>query len=106
MLQPLRLLVQRRILPCRPTRKWIFGDDMSALDGTVTIAGKTFPKKAVVLGVTGVTAIAGYVWYQRRNATISTPTDTTGDQIDPATGFPYGSAEDAQALAAQAGYDT
>lgn len=74
------------------------------LEGTVTIAGKQFPKKGVFLAVGGVAVVGLAVAYKRQQAASAASTATaTGDltasaNIDPATGFPYGSAEDAQAL--------
>lgn len=72
---------------------------------TITIAGKPFPKKTVYIGVGGVALVAVYVVIHKRQQASSAATAATdaGNQvadtsIDPATGFPYGSAEDAQAL--------
>jgi len=74
---------------------------------TVNIPGMGAQKKTTVYIAGGIgVVIVGVVWYRSRNTatstTTSTPVDTT--QIDPATGYAYGSAEDAAALAAQSSY--
>jgi hypothetical protein len=77
---------------------------------TVTIAGKTFPKKAVVGGIVLVVAAAGFTIYKKREAANSAASqaaavnsaaasDAGTSENDPATGFPLGSPEDEQALA-------
>lgn len=74
------------------------------LEGNVTIGGKSFPKKYVGLGL-GAVAVVGLatVYKRQKAANAASAATATGDltasaNIDPATGFPYGSAEDAQAL--------
>lgn len=70
---------------------------------TINVPGMGATKKTTVYvaGAIGV-VIIGVVWYRSRSTASSTPVDTT--QIDPATGYPYGSPEDAAALQAQAAY--
>lgn len=60
-----------------------------------------YSKKTVYIAGAGVVVIGGIIWYRGRNA--AKDTTTSGDQsgINPATGFPYGSAEDMAALAEQ-----
>jgi hypothetical protein len=68
--------------------------------------GKTNKNTAYLLGG-GVVLLGGIAWYRSRNAAGSSSSTTAAadtTQIDPATGFPYGSAEDAAALAQQASY--
>lgn len=90
-----------------------------ALDGTMNIAGKPVKKETVYIGIAAV-AIVGIGMYRYRkqqqqaaadaaaNAAAQAPGTGAGssDQVDPATGFPYGSQEDAAALTAQSGYIT
>lgn len=68
--------------------------------------GSTSKKTAYLLGG-GLVLIVGVAWYRSKNAAAApaaaAPSDG-GSTVDPATGFPYGSAEDAAALASQAGY--
>lgn len=80
-----------------------------ALEGTVkTPLGNVSKKTAAIVGVGGVGLLA-IVWYRSKKAGASSSsastTDTTAstDQsnIDPATGFPYGSPEDVAALQQQ-----
>ena len=78
----------------------ITGVDM-ALEGTLnTPIGKVPKKGAVIVGVGGA-AVLGIVWYrskqQAASSTSSTDTSQSGE-IDPATGYPYGSPEDQAAL--------
>lgn len=61
-------------------------------------------KQTVYVVAGGAVLILGVAYYRARGATDSTaPADD--QMIDPATGFPYGSPEDAQALAAQTAYE-
>lgn len=70
---------------------------------TVQVPGFGSQKKTTVYVAGGIAVlIAGIVWYRSRSTGSSTAVGTA--QIDPATGYPYGSAEDAAALQAQAGY--
>jgi hypothetical protein len=79
-----------------------------ALEGNVkTPFGNVSKKTAVIVGGGGV-LLLGIVWYRsKKNAgsssTSSTDTTASTDQsnIDPATGFPYGSPEDVAALQQQ-----
>jgi len=72
------------------------------LDGTVNTPVGTISKKAAVLGGGAIVTVGAVVLYRKKQAN-ATPTgagiDTT--EIDPATGFAYGSPEDQAALAAQ-----
>lgn len=73
---------------------------------TINIPGMGAQKKTTVYvaGAIGV-VIIGVVWYRSRAQ--STDTSTAVDSaIDPATGYPYGSAEDNAALQAQAAYQS
>ena len=70
---------------------------------TINVPGMGATKKTTVYVAGGIGAvIIGVVWYRSRSTASSTPVDTT--QVDPATGYPYGSAEDAAALQSQSSY--
>lgn len=58
-------------------------------------------KQYVYLAVGGTVILAGITYYRRKKAATNTPA-TSSTNIDPATGFAYGSPEDAAALAANA----
>jgi len=62
----------------------------------------TYPKKKVLIGGAIVAGILAVMVYRARQA--STTGAIPDAEINPATGYPYGSAEDAAALASQAGY--
>jgi hypothetical protein len=76
--------------------------------GTMNVPGFGATKKTTVYVAGGIGAvIIGVVWYRSRNSS-STDSGATTDatSIDPATGYAYGSPDDAAALAANAGYQT
>lgn len=68
--------------------------------------GQTKKSTAYMLGGAAV-LVVGVAWYRSRTAdtsgggTAATDASGTGDQIDPATGYVYGSAEDVAALGGQ-----
>lgn len=73
-----------------------------ALEGTLqTPIGKVPKKGAVIVGV-GAVGVLGIVWYrskqQASQASSSTDQTSQDQNIDPATGYPYGSPEDQAAL--------
>jgi hypothetical protein len=74
-------------------------------DGSVTLPGGAKIKKnvAIAIGV-GAVGIAAYVLYRQKQASSSPDTSgySTAD-VDPQTGYPYGSPEDQAALAALSG---
>lgn len=74
-----------------------------ALEGTIkTPLGTVQKKTALILGG-GVAVIIGIAYWRQKQ--IGDQTVTTAEaEINPATGYPYGSPEDAAALAAQAAY--
>lgn len=77
-----------------------------ALEGTVkTPLGHMSKKTAAIVGVgaAGVVAVA-YYRQKKTQAQAQSVADAGSSEIDPATGYPYGSAEDAAALAAQNAY--
>lgn len=76
------------------------------LEGTITTPLGTVNKKTAVVVGGFVLALAGIVWYRQRKAAqqAASVAAVGGSLINPATGFPYGSAEDAAALAAQGNY--
>jgi hypothetical protein len=76
---------------------------MGALDGTIkTPIGTVEKKTALILGG-GVVVLGIIVWYRQKQMDTSSGTIPEAE-INPATGYPYGSAEDAAALAAQNAY--
>lgn len=81
---------------------------MAGLEGTVKTPVGTVQKKTALYVGGAAVVIGGIVyWREKKMGTATTTTDTTGDQslgeIDPATGFVYGTAEDTAALASQGG---
>lgn len=72
-----------------------------------TPLGSIDKKTAYIIGG-GIVVVAGIVYYRQKKAaaTSNIPADNSSNEIDPATGFPYGTTEDAQALAAQNNYAT
>jgi hypothetical protein len=73
------------------------------LGGTIHTPVGPIPKKMAVIGGSGIALVLGIIWYRHRKtaaANAATAATAPGD-IDPATGYPYGSPEDAAALSAQ-----
>lgn len=72
-----------------------------ALEGTIKTPFGTMEKKtALIIGGVGV-GLAGIVWWrEKQSGGLISNANATGE-IDPATGFPYGSQDDLNALAAQ-----
>jgi hypothetical protein len=79
-----------------------------ALEGTIETPFGKISKKTALIGGAGLAGIIGIVWYRSKSAPdTSTSEDATGQStadIDPATGFPYGSPEDVAALQADQNY--
>lgn len=78
-----------------------------ALSGTMkTPFGEA--KKSTVAAMAGVVVVVGVIWYRQKKASAAAATASAGAStgIDPATGYTYGSPEDAAALANQALYQT
>lgn len=75
---------------------------MTFAEGSIKTPVGTISKKTALWAGVGTGVLALLVWYRKRQNT-SAAADTTGE-INPATGYVYGSAEDAQALEAQANY--
>lgn len=73
---------------------------------TIKLFGQNVPKTAAIAG--GGIVLVGGVYYYRKNKTASAAqasVATAGaSEIDPATGYAYGSPEDAAALSTQNGY--
>lgn len=77
---------------------------MAGLEGTINTPIGTVPKKTALILAGGAVMIAGIIFYrQKQMAADSTPAVTDGE-INPATGYVYGSPEDAAALASQNSY--
>lgn len=76
---------------------------MAGLEGTIkTPLGTVQKKTALILG--GGILVLGMIVYYRQKQTASENATPADAPINPATGYPYGSPEDAAALAEQAGY--
>lgn len=75
---------------------------------TIKIFGSNVPKPIVIGG--GAAIVIGGVFYYRKNkedaASKASVDAASSSEIDPATGYPYGSAEDAAALASQDSYQS
>lgn len=76
---------------------------MAGIEGTIHTPIGTVQKKTALMVGGAVVVIGGIVWYRQKKLAASTPS-TTDAEIDPATGYPYGSPEDAAALAGQDSY--
>jgi hypothetical protein len=75
------------------------------LTGTIATPFGTVSKKTALIGGVGVGIVGVMLYRSYRNNRASTAAATAGQsEINPATGYPYGSAEDAAAMAAQANY--
>lgn len=73
---------------------------------SVKVFGQEMNKKALYFGGAAAVGILGYAWWRHSQSSGSGSTAATassGTNIDPATGFPYGSPEDQAALAQQQG---
>lgn len=68
-----------------------------ALEGTLKTPIGPVPKKTAAWVGVGAAAILGIVWYRTKNAA-ATATNQTSTDINPQTGYPYGSPEDIAAL--------
>jgi len=79
---------------------------MAALDGTIRTPMGPVKKKTALIGAGAILLIGGIVWYRQKQTANDPDAMVTEAEINPATGFPYGSPEDAAALAAQAGYNS
>jgi len=77
---------------------------MAGLEGTVKTPLGTVQKKTLLIGVGAVALFGGIVWYRQRNLGGSSDVVAEDAPINPATGYPYGSPEDAAALQSQAAY--
>jgi hypothetical protein len=84
-----------------------------ALEGTVKTPLGPMKKKTAMIAGGGAIVLIGVVYYRSKqaaaanaaatSAAATTDANTGQSGMDPATGFPYGSAEDAAALAQQGG---
>jgi hypothetical protein len=75
---------------------------------TIKVAGKPM-NKTLVYGGVGVVLVAGIYYYRKNKASAASAASVTAagsTEIDPATGYPYGSAEDAAALSSQSDYQS
>lgn len=80
---------------------------MAGLEGTIKTPLGQVQKKTALYLAGGAVLLGGIVWYrQKQSASTATTANPADAEIDPATGFAYGSAEDAAALAQQAAYVT
>lgn len=74
-------------------------------NGTINIAGKKVNKMAVFV-IGGGLAVGGVLYYRNKQSAAAATVASSGanTEIDPATGYAYGSPEDAAALANQGSY--
>lgn len=77
---------------------------MAGLEGTVKTPFGTVEKKTALYAGAVIVVLGGIVYYRHKQAGDTTTATTTDAEINPATGYPYGSPEDAAALASQAAY--
>lgn len=79
---------------------------MGALEGDIKTPFGSLSKKTGLFLAAGTILVFGYTWYRAKQSSAAAASATAGanDGIDPATGYAYGSAEDAAALTAQAAY--
>lgn len=77
-----------------------------ALEGTVKTPFGVAQKKTVLVLVGGAAGLGAIVWYRQRNLGGSDTAVPTDGEINPATGYVYGSPEDAAALTALQGYQS
>jgi hypothetical protein len=88
--------------------------DVKAPSGTVKLFGQAVSKKTLMIGGLVGAGVLGYAWYRKSKsgggaaAAAGTSAAAAGAGTDPATGYPYGSAQDTAALSAQqdSGLDT
>lgn len=74
---------------------------------TIDIGGMKVQKKTATIAGIGLVGILGIEWYRNKQAQQSAAAATAQagqTEIDPSTGFPYGSPEDATALQSQTNY--
>lgn len=76
---------------------------MAGLEGTFDTPIGNVPKKTALIVGGGVLLLVGVMYYRGKKQASS---PTTSSEINPATGYPFGSPEDAAEMAAQAQYVT
>lgn len=76
------------------------------MSDTITTPFGAVPKKTAMIVGGGAVLIFGIVWYRSKKNASASAAAGANTGVNPATGYPYGSAEDAAALAAQAAYIT
>jgi hypothetical protein len=81
---------------------------MAVLEGTFNTPVGTVPKKAAILVGGGILLLVGVMYYRGKKQDEAGQPSAAGasTEINPATGYVYGSPEDAAAMAAQGGYLT
>jgi hypothetical protein len=78
---------------------------MAFLEGTFSTPVGTVSKKTAILAGGGIALLVGVMYYRGKKQNVPS-TAGASTEINPATGFVYGSEEDAAAMAAQGGYLT
>lgn len=76
---------------------------MAALEGSINTPFGSVQKKTALILAGGAVVIVGIVWWRTNQMNAKEP-DIYDAEINPATGYPYGSPEDAAALQAQQDY--
>jgi hypothetical protein len=79
---------------------------MAILEGTFNTPVGTVPKKAAVLVGAGLALLVGVMYYRGKKQGGAASAAGASTEINPATGYVYGSPEDAAAMAAQGNYQT
>lgn len=74
---------------------------MAGLEGSFSTPIGAVPKKAALLVGGGAALLLGIMYFRGRQQAVTSDTPGVGADINPATGFPFGSPEDVAALAAQ-----
>jgi len=79
---------------------------MAGLEGTLSTPLGNIQKKYALIGGVVLVGVLGIAWYRSKKSAQASATAAAGESvgIDPATGYIYGSAEDAAALTNQGGY--
>ncbi len=79
---------------------------MAGLEGSIDTPIGSVPKKTALIVGGGLAVLVAVMYYRGKQASNAASSAGASTEINPATGYVYGSPEDAAAMAAQAGYIT